>query len=526
MDYITDKGGRLYAHGLATVGRLGIGPSQAPLTAKQEKQIRAKGKKRGGRSATAYDDLLSDFSELPYEIFTLPSGEVVADAAARFTAMPRQVKVERVAKVSCGSAHCAAVTEDSKIYMWGLARHGRLGLTINKKLPFDAEDENDTYVSTPLELDFPGAHVKNISCGLKHTLAVDEKGVVYAWGLARYGRLGIGTFEHLPRESGDCTGFVDELSHHAATPVVVQGLQDILIEKVFAGAYNSFAIAGGVNGAPTAVYSWGLARYGLLGIGDFPTKTCWLTGGSSAKAEAEKCSLCKRTSQMKVPGVMSFVEEVRGHPAFSNCTITKPRESARLVALPSDPDDPFDVYCPFPVEVTAFRSQPVVDIALGSFHALAQTSVGHVFSWGLLRHGRCGLGEFDPDRWNPKTRKVEFDRHVPHYPRETQYVCTWKGEVKSEILDKTAFYQATPTRIALFTQEPIFQISANEYHNAAITRSGRLYTWGLARHGRLGQQFRGDKFLQDHEEPGVHYLPVPREVEATREVHPQPETRT
>lgn len=34
----------------------------------------------------------------------------------------------RVVSVSCGSEHCAALTDNGAVYMWGWAEHGNLGL--------------------------------------------------------------------------------------------------------------------------------------------------------------------------------------------------------------------------------------------------------------------------------------------------------------------------------------------------------------------------------------------------------------
>ena len=45
----------------------------------------------------------------------------------------------------------------------------------------------------------------------------------------------------------------------------------------------------------------------------------------------------------------------------------------------------------------------------GQFHCLAMTDQGRVFGWGLLRHGRCGIGKFDPN----STRNAGLQVNIP-----------------------------------------------------------------------------------------------------------------
>ena len=51
----------------------------------------------------------------------------------------------------------------------------------------------------------------------------------------------------------------------------------------------------------------------------------------------------------------------------------------------------------------------------------------------------------------------------------------------------------TPMRIQALSSEDIIQVSCGEAHSAAVTRSGKLYTWGKASFGRLGHADRDDQ---------------------------------
>ena len=52
--------------------------------------------------------------------------------------------------------------------------------------------------------------------------------------------------------------------------------------------------------------------------------------------------------------------------------------------------------------------------------------------------------------------------------------------------------QLTPKQIIACANLRVSQISAGESHNAVVTKSGKLYTWGNGSYGRLGNGFETD----------------------------------
>lgn len=431
-DYVEEKGGKVLSHGLATMGRLGLGTQRRRMTLtdlRKKKSAQSKGKK--GIGVKGFDPAESnpfapDFSRLPFETATLPGGVLIKDETARYLSKPKRVKAGRPKMISCGEAHTAVSTEDGRIYTFGMARHGRLGLGKNARLRTSDLDGNDTYSPKPQRVDFPGSRVTYVSCGQKHTIACDDRGDTFVWGLARYGRLGIGDFSELTLEPPDEHGFVDESSHFQDQPMIIPGLQGIHVGKVFAGAYNSFAITAN---SPSTVYTWGLARYGMLGIGDAPA-TCCIKDRWNPDMGPEDCPRCKRTEVDK-NGVKSFLEEDRGHPHFYRVKITRPRSKEETFMLLEDPDDELDTYVPFPIEMNSFQAVNVTEIYAGTYHHMALTDMGHLFSWGLMRHGRCGLGKFDPNsEYYQMENKPKFDPSVPKYPRELKFSVNSKGQYR------------------------------------------------------------------------------------------------
>ena len=48
--------------------------------------------------------------------------------------------------------------------------------------------------------------------------------------------------------------------------------------------------------------------------------------------------------------------------------------------------------------------------------------------------------------------------------------------------------QLSPVRLDSLHEASIVQVAAAKFHSAAVTRDGRLFTWGFGRGGRLGER--------------------------------------
>ncbi len=151
--------------------------------------------------------------------------------------IPRQVefKRKRIARVSCGPDHCAAVSEVGEVLTWGAGSYGNLG------------HGDNTDLSMPKLVDgLVGKPCIQAVCGSKHTMALSQSGVVLAWGHGGGGRLG----------SGDTRGLF--------RPKVVEALKDTTCSFIAAGESHSLALTAERGQG----YTWGLGDYGKLGHGD------------------------------------------------------------------------------------------------------------------------------------------------------------------------------------------------------------------------------------------------------------------
>lgn len=96
----------------------------------------------------------------------------------------------------------------------------------------------------------------------------------------------------------------------------------------------------------------------------------------------------------------------------------------------------------FPRVVRTLLSEKVISIAAAKHHALAVTSTGDVYSWGLNPDGRLG----------------------------------YTGANK----------QVTPKRIGALKGVRVIHAAAANKHSAVVSDAGAVYTWGSNGHGQLG----------------------------------------
>jgi E3 ubiquitin-protein ligase HERC3 len=86
--------------------------------------------------------------------------------------------------------------------------------------------------------------IVEVSAGGSHSLALSDRGAVYAWGSNAHGQLGVGDLQ--------CR----------RQPVIVAGLRMVTVKQLSAGSAHCLAV-----GADGRCFSWGCAGGGRLGVG-------------------------------------------------------------------------------------------------------------------------------------------------------------------------------------------------------------------------------------------------------------------
>ncbi|XP_047011887.1 alsin isoform X3 [Ictalurus punctatus] len=116
------------------------------------------------------DGLVYSFGELPWKR-DLKSQTVEPVLESSLTG-------HRVVRVSAGSFHCGAVTEEGMVHMWGENSHGQCGIfgfsVVHNPTPVNIVDDE----IVPPEL----VQIQDVACGAQHTLVLSRKHEVWAWG--------------------------------------------------------------------------------------------------------------------------------------------------------------------------------------------------------------------------------------------------------------------------------------------------------------------------------------------------------
>jgi len=190
----------------------------------------------------------------------------------------------KVVQIAAGYAHTMVLTDSGELYTFGVGTYGQLGLN-----------------GTNMEIDPQRVRAPRgagrwsaVTAGAHHSIAVTNKGRVYAWGQNKYGQLGLpGTAEwQTPQRvrgviddekgwkilsAGDrCTLLVGKSgkayqwgnNHNAEedksnSPEIMHALSGKTILQVAAGVFHTLVLT-----SERKVYAWGWGHYGQLGNGD------------------------------------------------------------------------------------------------------------------------------------------------------------------------------------------------------------------------------------------------------------------
>ncbi|KAL4482807.1 hypothetical protein ABPG72_022367 [Tetrahymena utriculariae] len=121
-----------------------------------------------------------------------------------------------------------------------------------------------------------------------------------------------------------------------------------------------------------------------------------------------------------------------------------------------------------------------------------------VYSWGYGGFGQLGL-QNENNYYNPteievlsdkKIKKVEAGKSISMALTHNGEVYSW-GKNKGGILgheDRLSFNMTQPERIEKLLGQKVKQISCGQFHMAAVTEDGDVYTWGNKEFGKLGHE--------------------------------------
>jgi alpha-tubulin suppressor-like RCC1 family protein len=101
----------------------------------------------------------------------------------------------KIKKVCMGDFHTVALSENGDVYTWGFGgRPGFLGIFFVDRGALGHGDTNHTFVPKKIKyFSDNNIKIKDIACGIRHSVALSEDGQVYSWGRGEFGLLGNGS---------------------------------------------------------------------------------------------------------------------------------------------------------------------------------------------------------------------------------------------------------------------------------------------------------------------------------------------
>eukprot|EP01038_Epipyxis_sp_PR26KG_P006939 gene6939-9493_t len=142
----------------------------------------------------------------------------------------------KIIMIACGGSHSAALSENNKLFMWGLNRGGQCGVnlkvdSIMEPKPIDTSELGSS------------AKIQSVVCGRNHSSLLTTGGRVFTWGESGMGRLGL-----------------VEVRKYQPYPTEIQLFKTIPAHSIASGDFHMLALGHDGN-----VYSWGCGTDGQTG---------------------------------------------------------------------------------------------------------------------------------------------------------------------------------------------------------------------------------------------------------------------
>lgn len=272
---------------------------------------------------------------------------------------------DKIIKLAASDNLSVVLLESGQVWAWGTFRNneGILGFSKNIKI--------QRIPTRIIELE----NIIQIVAGKDHILALDSKGLVYAWGNGQQFQLGRKILERSIMSSLEPRSF---------------GLKNI--KFIGSGEFHSFAIT-----TDGKVLSWGLNQYGQCGI------DMNIEDGAVVNKPTEIKTLKDKNIIFITGGEHHSVAISENGDIYTFGRYDMKEIGIEKDKLPID-DCIVDAHnnvrsLPVPTKLTTLP--PIKSVSCGSHHTLAITKSGVVYSWGFADTYALGLGNLDDDVAKP-----------------------------------------------------------------------------------------------------------------------------
>jgi len=352
--------------------------------------------------------------------------------------------------ISAGHAHSLGI-RDGQLWAWGQNSFGRTGLGINS---------GNTLVPTRVGT---ASNWASVSAGIWHSLAVTTDGQLWAWGDNMFGEIGLnieGGNSLVPTRVGTASNWA----------------------SVSAG--NRFSLAVTTNGQ---LWAWGHNHSGQTGLNLpgihsvlTPTRVGTASNWASVSASCGAHSLAVTTDgQLWAWGL--------GNSGQTGLNI----EGGGTVTL---------------VPTRVGTATNWASVSAGSFHSLAVTADGQLWSWGANTNGETGLNiqgnTVVPTRVGVASNWASVSAGSWHSLAVTVdgQLWAWGSNDNGKTgLNIEGGNTLIPTRVG--TASNWVSVSAGSWHSIAVITDDQIWAWGSNAFGRTGMSTVAGNTLVPHDIP-------------------------
>jgi uncharacterized repeat protein (TIGR02543 family) len=432
---------------------------------------------------------------------------------------------DKIVSVDAGSSFSVAVSDQGRIFTWGMNSEGQLGngTKDNRSVPFEIT------LAIPL---LEGESVEMLETGSAHATLLTTHGRVFAWGSSSHGQI------------GNYTSYGDVLFPAEITSRLSVNEDERIIQI---STSDETVIARSSEGT---IFTWGNNSNGQIGDGDDGTpqkvpldithNVSLMEGESVISVQAGAITSYVLTDfgrvfawgnnyygqfgaidNTSVTSPVDVTERFISDHRFMTWSVTAMSWSAyalgsdgRILSWGRNDDgqlgDGTRTDRPVPQDVTdgfgLIDGERLSHIESGNGHVIALTSSNRVFTWG-----QNGSGQLGNDSVSRQESPVDITSRFGFHDHETVAdidagsshslvvtstgrVFAWGSNGSGQLGNGATSSQRTPFEITehfdLEEDDKVIAITAGTTHTLAITSQGRLFAWGSNTSGQLGYELQ------------------------------------
>jgi len=397
------------------------------------------------------------------------NGQVgVGSTTNAITRLTQITEISHVRSISAGTNHSLAVKIDGSVWAWGNNDNGQFG------------DNSVGSSRIPVLIDRLPNDIRTIVAGDSYSLALKRDGTVWAWGLNNHGQLGNNSTTSSP------------------TPVQVNNLTNVTAIAASRGGTHNLALQ-----ADGTAWAWGGNTYGQLGDGSITQRlipvqmrakgiagvilsdyALTLTAGTSITLTATvipSFAMNRNVIWSSSDANVATVDE--------NGVVTAITHGTAIITVTTVEGD-FSADC----MVTVVIAPLITSIAAGYAHSLVIDETGMVWSAGRNDFGQLGN---QSQEYSSLLMPVSYLSNVVSVAAGNTHslaltvdgeVWAWGSNTFGELgigLNAIGSYITTPQPVTRIPGR-VISIAAGAHHSLALTADGRIWAWGSSEHGQVG----------------------------------------